>query len=182
MLCPRRFWPGLAGAFVPTPRGAGAGPRLSASHMFPGSTPSSWEPHSLPQKRGQSASDGPGIRQCSRVTGKLRFARATHRGVQSGRPHPRVWSLHPQLPGIPLSQRGNEWAIPSLRPIGACRGAKPLGYVAKPQTRNPKTVQRSAAGSLRVSLNPIFLFPQEWGNKGVEEILRSLLLTQPSRV
>ena len=51
-------------------------------------------------------------------------------------------------------------------PTAACRGAKPLGYVAKPQTRNPKTVQRNAAGSLRVPLNSVSSIPQEWGNTG----------------
>jgi len=35
------------------------------------------------------------------------------------------WSLHPQLPGIPLSQRGIEVGFRPLHPW-ACRGAKPL--------------------------------------------------------
>jgi hypothetical protein len=61
--------------------------------------------------------------------------------------------------------------------LATCQGvqrAKPLGYVAKPQTRNPKMVQRNAAGSLRVSLShelpaisSWLIALDEWGTKGV---------------
>jgi hypothetical protein len=42
---------------------------------------------------------------------------------------------------------------------------------------NAMTVQRDAAGSLRVSLNPpSFSIPQEWGIQGVEKASRSAVV------
>ena len=72
------------------------------------------------------------VRQCPRGTGKPRFARATHRGVQRG-----------LSPSPSLSHRGRRngtracilcsgafpgasQCAPTYSPIGACRGAKPL--------------------------------------------------------
>jgi len=57
----------------------------------------------------------------------------------------------------------------ALYPLGRAEGLQPCGCRAKPQIRNPNTVQRNAAGSLRVSLSSLFFSsPKIGGPKGVE--------------
>jgi hypothetical protein len=90
--------------------------------------------------------------------------------------------------GLATSTYCGQALLRPVPPIGAGRGAKPLFY---PQDRGDQgwlnyagvtTVQRNAAGSLRVSLNPISTIPQEWGSGGRKEIMRQTPLTSPENV
>jgi hypothetical protein len=49
-----------------------------------------------------------------------------------------VWSLHPQLPGIPLSQRGSEWAFRPCLQRGVQRGKAPLRFFSSPKNGGPR--------------------------------------------
>jgi hypothetical protein len=61
-----------------------------------------------------------------------------------------LWSLRPQLPGIPLSQRGIRHSVRASAVWGAQRGEAPLRSFSSPKMEHPSQA--------------------EWGIKGVERL------------
>jgi len=79
--------------------------------------------------------------------------------------------------GCPPEADREQW-YPLLRPFspGRAEGRIPSALLPSPKNGGPRglihaaavEVQQNAAGSLRVSLNSLFLFPHEWGTQGVD--------------